>query len=118
MIPAFCVFIGGIAGAISRFELGNRLNKRSIIPWGTAAANFTGGLLLGALFHYHQEVVLPNWLWLLLGTGFCGGYTTYSTFSYETFSLMKQGKLGMAAGYLLGSILITLLGVAVIGLLI
>ncbi|MBH0231000.1 fluoride efflux transporter FluC [Halobacillus yeomjeoni] len=108
------VFIGGMAGAILRLEISHRLNNSTQIPWGTFFANFTGGLLLGGLILWHRQTDVADWLWLLSATGFCGGYTTYSTFSYEVFHLYIHRKRKEAFFYLLTSIGATILGVLII----
>lgn len=108
------VFLGGMAGAILRYEISHRWNGKNDIPWGTAVANFSGGLFLGFLIHSYQQTGFQDWLWLLLATGFCGGYTTYSTFSYEVVQLAQEGKWWKAVLYMAGSISMTILGVMIL----
>ncbi|WP_079478316.1 fluoride efflux transporter CrcB [Halobacillus salinus] len=107
------VFIGGMIGAILRFQLSKSLNDRSL-PLGTLIANISGGLLLGSLLRMHDVMMMPDWLWDLAATGFCGGYTTYSTFSYEIFQMFEDGKREKGFFYLLLSILATLVGIGII----
>ncbi|RWZ54923.1 fluoride efflux transporter CrcB [Halobacillus fulvus] len=112
MISLLLVFTGGMVGAVSRFEISRHLNKK--IPFGTGIANFTGGLLLGYLIHLQSQGDIPEWVWLLLATGFCGGYTTYSTFSYEAFQLYKEGRIWRGVAYVFLSIVLTGIGIVVI----
>ncbi|GEN34039.1 MULTISPECIES: fluoride efflux transporter CrcB [Aneurinibacillus] len=98
--------LGGVIGTISRFYLGKWVTSKSnsLFPWGTFIINISGSFILGILFFLHTRGNVANWLWLMLGTGFCGGYTTFSTFSYETVQLMQKKQLLYALGYVLLSI--------------
>jgi CrcB protein len=82
-------------------------------PWATFFINVSGSLILGwvaATFLDDRNPNLRKWH-LLLGTGFCGGFTTFSTFSYETMLLFLQGKRSLAILYSFGSVALGLLGV-------
>ncbi|HEY9279652.1 MAG TPA: fluoride efflux transporter CrcB [Eoetvoesiella sp.] len=114
----FAVGVGAALGAISRWLLGIWLNQAHVIlPWGTLAANLIGGYLigvaLGALILYPST---PEWLKLLITTGFLGGLTTFSTFSAETVGLLERGAYVSAFGYagvsLIGTFALTALGLA------
>lgn len=107
------VFIGGMCGAALRYEWSRRMNKQNNY-WGTAFANVSGGLLLGALIRINQETGMYEWLWLFLATGFCGGYTTYSTFSYEVFQVYREGNRVKALFYTFASIAVTILGILLV----
>lgn len=104
------VFLGGMIGAVARFEVSHLLNGKSDYPLGTAAANISGGLLLGILIRLQEIVGLEDWLWLLLAAGFCGGYTTYSTFSYEVLHLIEQGQWKKGLVYAGTSLILTVAG--------
>ena len=112
--------MGGGAGANARYWFGRAVVEwqthrfpRLEFPWGTFLINVSGSIILGfvaAAWLHHHDPARRNW-YLLLGTGFCGGFTTFSTFSFETFELLQDGKLLAAAAYALGSVAAGLLGV-------
>ncbi|KMY55273.1 chromosome condensation protein CrcB [Bacillus sp. FJAT-27231] len=97
--------IGGALGAISRFLLGNLLNKKSLFPAGTWLVNVTGSFLLGWLAGLHLAGQISEELWLFGGVGFCGAYTTFSTFGYETITLLQSKKLKTTVTYVTTSLL-------------
>jgi CrcB protein len=83
----------------------------STFPWGTLLINVTGSLVLGFIMHYALSTPSVSVeLRALLTTGFCGGYTTFSTFSYETATLLEDGQLGRAGTYIVASVLLALAG--------
>jgi CrcB protein len=114
------VFIGAGLGALLRWWLGLTLNSYfPRIPPGTLAANLIGGYIIGvaiAFFATYSELA-PEWR-LFIITGFCGGLTTFSTFSSEIVALLQQGQAldacGAAALHLAGSVLMTLAGIATV----
>jgi CrcB protein len=115
-IVAICV--GASLGALLRWWLGLVLNGLfPTIPPGTLAANLVGGYLVGLAiaFFATYTAIAPEWR-LLLITGFCGGLTTFSTFSAELVGLLQQGRaawaLAAAAAHLAGSVLMTFAGIA------
>jgi len=114
------ISLGGSLGALLRWWLGLTLNAHfPAIPPGTLAANLIGGYVVGVAvaFFATYSAVAPEWR-LLVITGFCGGLTTFSTFSAEVVTLMQQGRalwaLGAAAAHLAGSILMTLAGIGTV----
>ena len=89
------VFIGGGVGSMARFLIGKWLNTSSSgIPWGTFAVNVLGSFLIGVILGWGlKSNQLSETTTLLLATGFCGGFTTFSTFAYENYNLLKSGDL-------------------------
>ena len=87
------VFLGGTLGAPARYLLDRAVQRRheSAFPWGTLAVNLTGCLILGLLTGAAQS--LPKDLVVFAGTGICGAFTTFSTFSFETTRLLEEGSL-------------------------
>ena len=102
------VFVGGGAGSVLRFLLGRWLNTtQNGIPYGTFAANILGSLLIGLILGWalKNNSLSPNST-LLLATGFCGGFTTFSTFAYENHLILKSGDFLTFAIYTLGSLVL------------
>ena len=101
------VALGSAIGGASRFLLSGLIQQRTgaEFPLGTLAINVTGSLLFGFLLRYAlaTSVITPN-ARALLTTGFCGGYTTFSTFTYETVTLLLDGEYRRAALYMLLSV--------------
>lgn len=99
------VFAGAAVGAVLR-HLTGRLVRRSF-PWATLLVNVVGSFVLGAVAGASPAVVT------LVGTGFCGGLTTFSTFSWETVALVEEGRVGRAVANVAVSVVV---GVAAAGL--
>ncbi|WP_447752727.1 fluoride efflux transporter CrcB [Pseudomonas nicosulfuronedens] len=110
------VSLGAALGALLRWALGLKLNTLlPSMPPGTVVANLVGGYIIGAAIAFFANTpgLAPEWR-LLIITGFCGGLTTFSTFSAEVVVLLQQGRLAWAMGtvatHLAGSLLMTLAG--------
>lgn len=124
MNPAgmFAVGAGAVAGAWLRWWLSMRLNPIfPTLPIGTLTANLIGGYVIGlAVGVINLDLGLSPQARLFLMTGFCGGLTTFSTFSAETFALLSRGQfawgIGEIAIHVTGSVLATMLGVLTVGL--
>lgn len=116
IIRCLAVAAGGALGSLGRYGLslwGATLNTR--IPFGTLAANAAGCLAMGVVMHVVVvRASLPETWRLFLAVGLLGGLTTFSTFSYETVTLARQGHTGSAALYVGGSLVIGL-AAAVLG---
>jgi fluoride exporter len=116
--PIAAISLGSALGALLRWNLGSRFNALfPSIPPGTLAANLIGGYIIGVAMGYFAQApgIAPEWR-LLIITGFCGGLTTFSTFSAEIVTLLQQGRLSWAMGaialHVSGSLLMTLAGLA------
>lgn len=110
-MPSFTQFaavaIGGGVGASCRYGLGAWISARAgtAFPWATLGINATGSFLLCFLaVAAGQRLRVSPILYLALGAGFCGGYTTFSTFSYETLLLASEGHWARAAANVAASI--------------
>ncbi len=106
------VLVGGGIGALARYGLGGWVQNAAgaDFPWGTLAINVSGSLLLALIYALLEgSRARPEWR-AFLGIGFCGGYTTFSTFSYEAFRLLEDGQWNRAAAYMLGSLVLALAG--------
>ncbi|HEX2789999.1 MAG TPA: fluoride efflux transporter CrcB [Steroidobacteraceae bacterium] len=118
----FAVGAGAVAGAWLRWWLSMRLNPIfPTLPIGTLTANLIGGYVIGlAVGVINLDLGLSPQARLFLMTGFCGGLTTFSTFSAETFALLSRGQfawgIGEIAIHVTGSVLATMLGVLTVGL--
>jgi CrcB protein len=117
---AAAVCVGGSVGCLLRWALGLWLNSApSAMPMGTLAANLLGGYIVGvaAAFFALNHNIAPEWR-LLIITGFCGGLTTFSSFSAEVVLLLRQDRLfwafATAALHLLGSLAMTFAGFATV----
>ena len=95
------VFVGGGLGSMARFAIAKLLQQISIdFPWATLCANAVGCLIIGMLMGgFHSSGLLSEHRKLLLVTGFCGGLTTFSTFTYENYAFIKGGQLFHFFGY-------------------
>ena len=108
------IALGSAAGGIARFLLGGLVQQRMGpgFPWGTLLVNVSGSLLLGFLMRYAlASPAISVELRGLLTAGFCGGFTTFSTFSYDTMVMLEDGELKRAGAYILLSVVVSLAGV-------
>lgn len=109
------VFLGGGLGSVTRYLISRTLNlARFPFPLGTFSVNIVGSLLLGFILGIALKTgQLSNNSVLFLATGFCGGFTTFSTFAFENQQLLKSGDYFNFALYTFGSILIGVMAVFV-----
>ena len=111
------IAVGSALGALLRWQLGDKLNSLfPTIPPGMLAANLIGAYVVGlcVAFFATYAAISPEWR-LLLITGFCGGLTTFSTFSVEVTALLQQGRVAWALGaisiHVVGSLAMTFAGI-------
>ncbi len=109
------VAIGGCVGAPSRYLLDRKINGRieSDLPWGTFLVNISGSLILGLVTGLSLSHHLSPLAKALIGTGFCGAYTTFSTFTLETLRLFEVGQYANAALNVTVSTLVGLAGAGI-----
>lgn len=114
MIKYLFVMFGGAVGAVSRFILGTLVAKwyPGLFPLGTFLINVTGSFLIGVLMmaFLNRPSIDANWR-LFLVTGILGGYTTFSSFEWETFAAIRGGAATVAVSYVISSVVVGLLGV-------
>jgi CrcB protein len=104
---------GSAVGGIGRLLTGRVMGMLLQTSWplATFSVNVTGSLLIGLLFGWQSRGILSGSAMLFLATGLCGGFTTFSTFSYENLQLIRQGQTAIALAYMVASALVSLLGV-------
>src|SRR5262245_675878 len=114
MVLVLAVALGGGLGSACRYGLDTLIERRSesIFPWATFAIDLSGcvavGFVIAALVDRHRA---PQWLRTALVVGFCGGYTTFSTFAQETLDTAEGGDARTALVYVAASVLLGLIGV-------
>jgi CrcB protein len=116
------ISFGAALGALLRWVLGAKLNSLfPTVPPGTLASNLIGGYIIGVgiAFFAWFPTLTPEWR-LLVITGFCGGLTTFSTFSAEIVTLLRGDQIGWALGtvavHVIGSVLMTFAGIGTVAL--
>jgi CrcB protein len=104
---------GGALGTLARYGVDGWILARtgSSFPWGTLGVNVSGSFLLALLVRFLEGVLAPPEWRALLAIGFCGAYTTFSTFGFEAVGLLQGGQWLRATGYLVGSVVLSLLSV-------
>lgn len=100
---------GGFLGSVARYLSQQGISKvlPVIFPYGTLAVNVTGCFLIGVIYALTDRTgaLTPEWRFFL-ATGFCGGFTTFSTFSYEAYTLMREGQYTFLSLYITMSVII------------
>jgi CrcB protein len=113
MIKIFTLIgLGGALGSIGRYLVAQYVQSRfmgSTFPYGTLIVNITGCFLIGLIFGLlSKSDILSEWK-LFLVTGICGGYTTFSAFSYESITLLRNGEISHFCLYIAGSVILGLI---------
>src|SRR4051812_36678267 len=108
------IFLAGGVGRLARYGLGRLVQGQmhSGFPFGTLTVNVLGCLAIGMLARFFTHVQTENALRAMLIVGFCGGFTTFSTFSLETIALVKGGEPLLAGLYIAASMALCLVGTA------
>lgn len=114
MMAFLLVFVGGGVGAMVRHGVNLAVIRASggDFPWGILIVNVTGSLLMGMLagiLAFKADIPLAHHARPFLATGILGGYTTFSAFSLDTALLVERGAASQAVGYVLGSVLLSIL---------
>jgi CrcB protein len=107
MRTVVAIAVAGAAGALARYGLEGFVSRRSggAFPWGTFAINVSGAFVLGFVFTLMTEqLTTAPWLRGAVTIGFLGAYTTFSTLSLETYRLLEDGSLALAAANAFGSL--------------
>ena len=104
------VGLGGALGAVARYLTTDwvRALAGDAFPWGTLAVNVLGSFALGFLMAWLQSVAPSSHIRQLVGIGFLGSFTTFSTFSYEAVEMVRGGDVLGAGGYAAGSVIVGL----------
>lgn len=103
-MTALLVAVAGAAGALTRYGIGHAFGVRSF-PWATLAINLSGSFLFGVVLSLAVKRQWPDTATLPLAVGFLGAYTTFSTFSYESFTLLRTDRATAAVIYVVVSVL-------------
>jgi CrcB protein len=108
----WAIAVGAAVGGLARYYLASTIQQRFGVtfPWGTLVVNVTGCLLIGFFIRYSLATpAVSAEMRAVLTIGFCGGYTTFSTFSFETAALLEEGQYERAGAYVAGSVVLSLI---------
>jgi CrcB protein len=113
-IRVLLISAGAVLGANARYWLGVLFARFAMpgFPWTTLTINVSGSLLLGGFIGWSaRQMPHPGWS-LVIAVGFCGAYTTFSTFGYELFAMLQERSVAQAIGYVAASVVVGLGAVA------
>lgn len=114
MLNYILVSAGAAIGGALRYGLSSFIqrNQSIIFPYGTLVVNVLGSFILGIImFYLNEKELIGNEFRLFLTVGFCGGFTTFSTFSYETLALFRDSEFGLAIYNVLLNVVLCLVGI-------
>ncbi|RPI73250.1 MAG: fluoride efflux transporter CrcB [Ignavibacteriales bacterium] len=114
MLNYLIVSLGAAIGGAARYWLSNAVYKffPASFPYGTFAVNLTGSFILGLIiFFLDEKELISNQIKIFLTIGFCGGFTTFSTFSLETFNLIRDSQYFLAAINIILSVVVCIAGI-------
>ncbi|MFZ1517718.1 MAG: fluoride efflux transporter CrcB [Ignavibacteriaceae bacterium] len=114
MLNYFLVSLGAAIGGALRYGISSYIHKNQsiIFPYGTLVVNVIGSFLLGfIMFHLNEKELIGSEFRLFLTVGVCGGFTTFSTFSYETLMLLRDSEIGLAFYNITLNLVLSLLGI-------
>lgn len=109
MISALYIALGGALGTLARYLAGEGAKRTlgSGWPYGTMLVNVLGSFIIGyAMMYFGNRGQMDSHLRMAITIGFLGGFTTYSSFAYETVTMLQNDRLGAAAGYVIGTLAI------------
>lgn len=109
----FWIFIGGGLGSLARFLLSISISKPGSLPLGTLIANILSCLILGYLIGLKIDDRLGDYLVWFLMVGFCGGFSTFSTFSLELFDLLESGNIALFFTYMVASLVLGIIAILI-----
>lgn len=113
LLKCLAVGLGGFIGAIGRYLFSAvEIKWGGNLPINTLVVNLVGAIIIGFVIAYAQNTGMSEEKLLFLKVGLCGGLTTFSTFSVETFNLIEAGSYGYAICYVMLSVVLCVLGVA------
>lgn len=115
LIKSLWVGVGAFVGANLRFWIGEWMGQRGdmAFPWATFAINVLGSLLIGSFFAWELKQNPNHAYRLFIAVGLCGGFTTFSAFSWESLRLMERGQWWTFGLYASGSVILTIAACAV-----